>query len=158
MRDEDDLALYGRRIGRLQRLHTVKLDDFGLESLGRGSAAVAERGQDERLREGRDDLGTGFAAFPIGKLETFDPDVGEAERLELRDRPVAGARLGLAAGLALADFGGEPFNDVPGEVVAQRGVAQSRGFLRSGLGEEGRGEGGGGAQRRHQDFLHGVGR
>ena len=56
-----------------------------------------------------------LAAHPDRHVEGLDPDVGEAERRQPAHRPVARPRLGLGAGQARADFGGQPFDDVPGE-------------------------------------------
>jgi len=156
MGDEHNPALHRRRIGGLERGEAVEADQFGLQPLRTGAAAVAECGEDQRLREGGDDLGRSVAPFPIGDLERLDPDVCEAQRLELRDGPVAGARFGIAAGLARADFGGEALGDLPGQIVGQRGVTQPGGLFWLRLGKERRGQGGG-AERQQQDFLHGVG-
>ena len=56
----------------------------------------------------------------------------EAERGQPAHRPVARPRLGLGAGQALADLGGQAFDDVPGDrVVGERGVAQRGGIGRA---------------------------
>ena len=58
----------------------------------------------------------------------------------LRDRPVAGARLGLGRGEPLADLGGQPFGDVPGIMVVGERIVAQRGDL--GIGDDGRRQGG----------------
>ncbi len=76
-------------------------------------------------------------------------DVLEAQCGELLDRPGAGAGLGLGRSEALADLGGEPLDNIPGDrVTSERGVAQ-RGRIGCGLGQggEGKGEGGGGREQ-----------
>ena len=56
-------------------------------------------------------------------------DVREAERLQPRHRPVARPRLGLGAGEPRPDLGGQPLDDVPGDLVLQRRVAQPLGLV-----------------------------
>ena len=125
------------RIGRgVQRFERVEADDLAGDPLRRRRAAVAERGDDQPLREGREDLGALRAAGPHRHVERLDPDVGETERLQPGDRPVARAGFGLGPGEPLADLGGEPFDDVPGIIVLQRGIAQ-RGDLRVGRSGDG---------------------
>ena len=71
-------------------------------------------------------------------------DVGEAELGQPPHRPVARPRLGLGAGEPLADLGGEPFEEVPGDRVGgERGIAQRGGAAADilGGGERGEGEG-----------------
>ena len=79
-------------------------------------------------------------------------DVGEAERLQLRTAHVPRPRLGLGAGRPRPDFGGQPLDDVPGDLVLQRRVAKALGLARI-LGEGGEGEE---RQRRAEGFfMHG---
>ena len=72
-------------------------------------------------------------------------------------RRTAQARARASAsvpGLALADLGGETFQDVPGHRVAgERGVAQGRGPVRDRLGESE----GGKSEREQQELFHGAG-
>jgi hypothetical protein len=85
MRHESDLALHRRRIGGFERGEAVEADQLGLQPLRSGAGAVAERGEDQCLREGGDDLGRRLAPLPIGDLERLDPDV-EIGRASCRER------------------------------------------------------------------------
>ena len=63
--DEDDLAAH-RLVGRGgQRFDAVERDQLGVDPLRRGRAAVAECGDDQRLRERRKDFGASPPLAPI---------------------------------------------------------------------------------------------
>ncbi len=130
---EDDLALHHLIRRGLELAERVEADDLAGDSLGRGRGAVAERGDDQLLGEGREDLRRFGAAGPGRHVERFDPDVGESHRLEPGDRPIARAGFRLGPGEALADFGRQSFGDVPGVIVVERGLAQ-RGDCRAAAG------------------------
>ena len=150
--DEDDLAAH--RLGRrgLELGHAVEADDFGGDSLRRGRAAVAERGDDQRLREGREDLGLSSPADPDRHVEVLDADIGEAHRGELRDRPGAGAGFRFRAGEPRPDLGRQSFDDVPGIIVAVSAASRSAATLGStGGGRPGRGGDGGGGEQQSGD-------
>ena len=129
--DEHDLAAH-RFVGRGgQRLDAVEGDQLAVDRLAAGSApllpnAVTASG----WGKGAEDFGALRAAHPHRHVERLDADVGEAQRLQLGDRPVAGAGLCLGPGEARADFGRQPFGDVPGIIVLERGIAE-RGDLRA---------------------------
>ena len=115
-----------------KRIDAVEVDDLAGDALRAGRAAVAERRDDQLLREGRDDLGAFRAARPDRHVERLDVDVGEAHRRQFGDGPVAGARLGFGRREALADFGRQPFDDVPGIMIVRERIVAQRGDPRIG--------------------------
>ena len=64
-------------------------------------AAIAQRGNDHALRKGATISALSCPRDPDRHVERFDPDIGEAHRGQLPDRPVAGAGLGLGPGQPL---------------------------------------------------------
>ena len=125
--DEDDLAPDGTVWRGTEGIDSIEVDDLARDALRACRAAVAERGDRQLLREGRDDLGTLRPTRPHRHRERLDVDVGETHGRQALHGPVAGALLGLGRGEALADLGGQAFSDVPGiMVVRQRIVAQRR--------------------------------
>jgi hypothetical protein len=154
MIDEDDAAAHRRLWRRLQRGDAVEADDLGLDPPRRRRARIAEGGEDQRLREGRDDLGMLLAAHPDRHVERLDMDVGEAQLGEPAHRPVARPRFGLGAGEALADLGGQPFEEIPGDRVGgERAIAQLGGVVADRLGGSKRGEGEG--EGEEDQLFHG---
>ena len=130
MIDEHDLAAHRRVGGAAQVVDAVEGDHFAGHAGGAGRGRIAERGDDQPLREGGDDLGALGPAHPHRHVIGFGADVGKAHRAQPGHAPIAGARLGLGARGALADLGGQSLDDVHGVgVVIERGVAQ-RGDLR----------------------------
>ena len=159
MVDEDDLAAHGAVRRCAERVDAIEVSNLAGNPVRSGRPAVAERGDDQLLREGGDDLRALRPTRPHRHGEGFDMDVGEAHRAQALHGPVTRPRLGLGRGKPLPDFGGQPFGDVPGimvvieDIVAQRGNRrvgdhgrrQRRGGLlregRGGAGEEDGGEG-----------------
>ena len=142
MVDEDDLAAHRRVRRGDQRVERVEHHHLGLDPRRRRRAAVAERGDRQRLRERRGDRRFLLAAHPHRHVEGLDPDIGEAERAQLGHRPSPRPRFRLGPAEPRADLGGQPLGDVPGDLVLERGVAQVRDVAghrrhrRGGLGEE----------------------
>jgi len=92
------------------------------------------------------------AALPLREGHRFLPHLVEAQCLELGFGPGHGAGVGLAAGDARADFGGERFDHLPAGVIGQRLVAQLRGG-----GQRRRGQGGGMRRREGRGGQQGEG-
>jgi len=165
MVDEDDLA-FDRAFGReAQRIDAVEIGDLAGDAFGRSRAAVAEGGDDQLLREGRDDLRALGAASPYRHFERFDVDVGKSHGRQALDRPLAGAFLGLRRRQPLADLGSQALDDVPRIMVILERIVAQRGDLR--IGDDGRwerrhgllGEGrcGGDEEKRQEELgLHRV--
>jgi hypothetical protein len=84
----------------------------------------AEREQAQRLRKRCQHLGMLAAAHPLRIGDRLAPDLVEAERLEPRGDPFARLQIIRTAGEARADFGGQPFGELPGGIVAQGALAQ----------------------------------
>lgn len=143
--DIDDLAAdaVGRGIGEVAI--ALEHDERRGEAAGRCRTRIAERHQLQLLREGGEDLRRFDSAQPHGHLIFFDMDVLEAERLELRDRPNSRARFGIGRRQPLADLGRQPLDDVIGQRVGQRCIAQ-----RGDLGIDGGGDGRGGPLRERE--------
>jgi hypothetical protein len=157
MADEHDLALHRAVRRGLQVGDGREIGDFTLDPLGRGRSAVAQRRDDQLLREGGDDRRFVMDAFPQRHLIGFDADIGEAQCLELGGGPFAPARFERRGGRARADFGRQPFGNVPGDIILQggfanRGVAGRSGLDQSGSEDAAKEQGG---ERARSDFLHG---
>src|SRR3546814_8080823 len=60
--------------------------------------------------------------------DRLGPDLVVAQFLEFRLRPRHRARVGLGAGQARADLGGQRFGDLPAQVAGQRLFAQLLGL------------------------------
>ena len=127
--DVDDLALDAGRVGRLQRIQRIEFHHLGGQPAFRRVGRIAQRGQHQRLRERCHDRGVFAAAHPQRVRHRFGVDLVVAELLELRHGPVAGALVGVAAGHARADLGGQRCGDLVRGVVVQRLVAQLFGRL-----------------------------
>jgi 4-amino-4-deoxy-L-arabinose transferase-like glycosyltransferase len=145
--DEHDAAPDGLgRCGR-KRIDAVEADHLGGDPGRRRGAAGAERGEDEALRVGRDDLRRLPTAHPALHPSVLDMDVAEAKAPEPAYRPIARRGLPVGAGEAGADLGRQPLGDVVRHlVVRQSGIAQPfrvAGGRRGGKegGEEGKGSG-----------------
>jgi hypothetical protein len=152
--DEDDPAAHRLGRSRFQLVDAVEADHFGGEPLRYGGAASAQGGEDEPLRERRDDLGRLGASYPGRHRRHLDMDVPETKRPELAHRPRPGPGLGLGSGQPWPHFRRQPLDDVVGDLVLQRRVAQPIGLVGI-LGESGKGEGGG---RKQQGLFHDAGR
>jgi hypothetical protein len=147
--DVDDLALHRGGVGRLQCVERIERHHLGGEATGRRAGGVAQRGDGEVLRVGRDDGGVLAAALPQRVAHLLGVDLVEAHGLELRDGPVDAALVGGAAGEALAHLGGEAADELVARVVGHGLVAQRGGGFhgpggdRGGLlgGERGAGKG-----------------
>jgi hypothetical protein len=115
--DEGDLARERACRRRLERIERREIDDFAFDALvGRG-AAVAEGRDGEPEGDRGEQAGlvapTNIATDP----EVFDHDLAEAQRLQARFGPDAGARFGFGAGHARTDFAGEACKQVPGDLA-----------------------------------------
>ena len=129
MVDEDDLASDSAIGSGAQRIDAVEMDDLAGYSVWSGRTAVAKRGDDEFLREGRDDLGAFGAASPHRHGEGFDMDVRKSHRGQPFDGPVAGPRFSFGGGQALPHLGGQAFDDVPGIMIVLERIVAQRGDL-----------------------------
>ena len=122
MVDEGDPALQRPVRSGLQRVQAGEIDQLASQPARRGRRAVTQRGDGKVVRERRGQLRPLRSAHPAGDGEGFDADVGEAQRLETGDSPVARRRFALGAGQALADLGGQALGDVPGDAAALHGL------------------------------------
>src|SRR5690606_13569144 len=124
--DEGDLA-FKAALGRgLECVQGGELDHLGLER-ALGADAATQGGDHQRLRKGRDDFRALVLAQPDGEGHRLQPDPVEAHLLEAGLGPGHGTGIGLAAGQARADLGGQAFDEVPGEVAGQGLLAQALG-------------------------------
>ena len=124
--DEGNLAGQRTGCGLLQRVQRFETHHLGFHAATR---AAAECGDVQRLHAVAQHVCRLAAAYPLGEARRLGPDLVVAKRLELRHRPRHRARIGLAAGQARADVGGQRFHHLPAGVVGERGDAQ-RGSLR----------------------------
>src|SRR3546814_1284633 len=92
------------------------------------SSDLAQRGEHQRLRVLAEHLGAFAAALPLREGDRLGPDLVVAQFLEFRLRPRHRARVGLGAGQARADLGGQRFGDLPAQVAGQRLFAQLLGL------------------------------
>ena len=124
--DKGDLA--GQRAGRcgLQRGQVGKAHHLGLDLPAR---AAAQRGDLQWLGKGAHHPGRFTAPLPLGEGHRLGPDPVKAELDELFLGPGHRARIGLAAGHARADLGGQRLDHLPAGAVGQGLLAQ----LHSGL-------------------------
>ncbi len=143
-----DLAAHAFRCGRLQRVEACERDDFGGQPAGRRGRRSAEGADREWLRKRCDDLGALAAALPLRPAHRFRPYLVEAERLELRDHPLACLEIIRTAGEARADLGGQALGEVPRRVVVQGELTQVLGTRDVGIPQAGCGIRG---QRRRRD-------
>ncbi|MNM63178.1 hypothetical protein D3C81_745380 [compost metagenome] len=147
--DEGDLAL--QRTGRrgLQRGQIGEAHDLGFH---RAARAAAQRGDLQRLRVPAGHGGVFTAALPLREGHRFLPHLVKAQGLELGFGPGHGTGVGLAAGDARADLGGQRFDHLPAGVIGQCLVAQLRGG-----GQRGRRQGGGMRRREGRRGQQGEG-
>ena len=137
-----------RPIGRsVERGGVLERDDFRLDPLRPGRGRAAERRYHQRLGERRGDISfMAVARHPGRMVERFVGDVGEAVARQPVHRPAPPTCLGLGARLPRTDLGGDPLDEVPGELVL---VQRAVGRIGQRIGEDGRGrnEEGGGKER-----------
>ena len=142
--DEDDPAAHrfvGRRLAARRRCRSRPLRP-------RSRAPASRRYCRARSRPARCGKGETISARSSPRTQTGMSNgsiwtLVKPNAVSRRTAHVRAARLGLGAGLALADLGGEALDQVPGDRVAgQRRVAQRRGAVadRLGGGEGGEGE------------------
>jgi hypothetical protein len=124
----------------------------GDPGLGRG-AGIAERGDRQRLRGKADQFGLVGAATIGAHGERLDRHLLEAQRLEPRGRPFAGARFGQAARRARADLRGQVAHQIPRDINGGRRRVGQGGDKRQN-GSSGRKVGG---QQAHRQIPEGVG-
>ena len=122
----DDAAadlLVGRR---LQCLDRREADHLGGDPILGSADAAAERGEQHRLRIGRQDLARVLAAHPVRHRHRLALHVVEAEALHRRERPLDGALVAGRAGGARPHLGGDRGEQLP-RGVAREGLLAQRG-------------------------------
>ena len=136
--DEDQLAVQrvGRRVGGQEIVKALEEDDLGLEPAFRRRRRAAQRNGVDLLGIGRGDRHLFIdraAAGPQIERKLFDPHVFKPQLGHHRHRPVAGARLVRRAGEPRADFSGQAFGDLIGEIAVERGLGERTRRRRLGL-------------------------
>ncbi len=141
-----DLAVQRGRRRSLQIAERRERHHVAVETGGRGGRRLAERGNDERLRAGRDELRCLRAAHPRRHRKALDAHVLEAECFEARSRPRGRLLLVGRARRSWSEARRELAHPGVGNTMARHGgIAQlhghdfRRGWYRGG------GGGGGGA-------------
>ena len=122
--DEGDPAGERTRRGRFQRGQIGETHDLAFD---RARGAAAKRGQGERLRVGAKHARVFAATLPLRERHRLDPHLVEAQLAEFRLRPRHRACVGLAAGHARPDLGGQRFGDAITQIAGQCRLTQLRG-------------------------------
>ena len=162
MVDEGNLARQAAGRRRLQRRIIGEMDDWRGNARRGRRAAVAERGDLQRLRLAAHHFGGFQPAFPYRHRERLGPDVDKARRLHRLERPVATALFGWRCRHALANRGRQVLQHRIGCRGGQRAIPDGsglghpigRGKRRRGSGEQ-QGNGGGDGEGAMHRIPHG---
>ena len=124
MADVGDLAdeRTFRRV--FQVLERGKFHHFRLDGMLAGADTAAQCHQMQRLREGRKHFRFFLPASPHRETHRLGANDIKTHAAELLHGPCHRARVGLGAGHARADFGGQGFDDVVSAAAGQCALAQ----------------------------------
>src|SRR5438128_103911 len=73
--EEDDLPPYARGAQGGEALEAHRLHDVGRDALGGRGVAASERGDQDPLRRGPNDLRLLLASYPVGDHDPLRPDL-----------------------------------------------------------------------------------
>jgi len=118
--DINDLAFHGVVGGGLEIGKGWKHDDIPLKPRLGGGTAAAQRRDGQPLGIRRREFSRLDPAYPGLHRKGLDRDILESKRLELLHAPIARSRFGFGSGEALSDFGGQSFDQRPGDGVVRR--------------------------------------
>ena len=115
MVDERNLPLQRAVRRGAQRVERREIDQRRGQPARRGRGAVAQRGDRQLVRIGRSQAGGFGPAHPAGNRKGFDPHVGQPQRFQAGDGPVARGSFAVGPGQTRAHFGSEVGGDGPGD-------------------------------------------